>query len=114
MDKRTAKRIDSLYRNMKSFPLLIVLAVIVPLLQICVLPLSLGYLFLRRRLLQQVDAGKIAFDRTIDDQLMRPDPLTLEEKAEFIRRHNTRLWTPLLIVVAVTLSLVLLLGVLDR
>jgi hypothetical protein len=113
VDAKTAKRIDSLYRNLKSFPLLVVLAFFVPLLQICVLPLSLGYLYLRRKLLKDVDAGKITFNRATDDQLIRPDPMTLEEKATFIRRHSTRLWLPMIIVVAVILLLIVLLSTMD-
>ena len=59
MDKRTEKRIDSLYRNIKSFNVLMILSIFVPLLLLFAVPLSFAYLYLRRRLLRDINSGRI-------------------------------------------------------
>lgn len=103
MDARTAKRIDSLYRNINSFWLLAIMSLVVPIVLLFVLPLSLAYLYLRAKLLKEVDSGKIVLDQVEAIKPSRKNDLTTEQKVDFIRRNNSRLWAPSIIFVAVAL-----------
>ena len=103
MDAKTAKRIDSLYRNVKSFWALAIMSLVVPILLLFVLPLSLAYLYLRAKLLSEVDSGKIVLDQAEGVQPGGKVDLTTEQKVDFIRRNNARLWAPSIIFIAVAL-----------
>jgi hypothetical protein len=113
VDDKTAKRIDSLYRNINSFLTLAVLSLIIPLLMLFVVPLSLAYLHLRAKLLRDVDSGKISFDRTETVSINRTSALTMEQKVDFIRRHDTRLWVPIIVFVGVVLITIVYVYFLD-
>jgi len=106
VDDKTAKRIDSLYRNINSFLLLTVLSLVVPICLLFAVPLSLAYLYLRAKLLREVDSGKIVFDQVEAIKPSRKNDLTTEQKVDFIRRNNSRLWAPIIIFVAVVLIVV--------
>jgi hypothetical protein len=115
MDKKTSKRIDSLYRNMKQLPLLAVLAVFVAILLPFVPLLCLAYIYLRSRLLREIDSGKIPIDPATDGQSAKVGELTNVQKLEYIRSGGGRLWSILLIFVAAPAIVVALLIVfLDR
>ena len=103
IDKKTARRIDSLYRNMKSMPVLTVLAVIVPIFLLFAPLLSLAYLFVRTKLLQEVDSGRIVIDPLDDENFSKPGEPTVSEKIDYIRTHNSRIVMPLVIMVVVAL-----------
>ena len=90
MDKATYKQIDSLYRNLKQLPLLAVLGILVPILLPIVPLLSLAYLFLRSRLLSEVDSGDIAIDPVADAQSAKVGELSVIRKLEYIRNSGGR------------------------
>lgn len=103
MDAKTTKRIDSLYRNISSFWLLSIISLVVSPLLLFVFPLSLAYLYLRAKLLREVDSGKIVLDQSEAVTTSRKNELTTEQKVDFIRRNALRLWAPSVIFVGVTL-----------
>ena len=109
MDVKTAKRIDSLYRNINSFGALAVLSLIVPVFLLFVVPLSLAYLYLRAKLLRDIDAGKIVIDPAEPVGSGRTSELTTAQKVNFIREKTTRLWAPGIILIGVALLVFLLL-----
>jgi hypothetical protein len=111
MDAKTVKRIDSLYRNINSFLLLIILSLFIPLFLLFAVPLSLAYLYLRAKLLKDVDSGKILFDPYEEVASGGKDNLTTEQKVEFIRKNSSRLWAPIVIffVLAAIIATVVLL-----
>lgn len=82
---RVAKRVDSLYRNVKMMPVLTALGLFVPLMLMLAVPLALVYLFLRRQLLEGIDRGAIVID---------PNHAAAEQVA-YLREHSLRLWAPL-------------------
>jgi hypothetical protein len=114
MDDKTAKRIDALYRNMSSFTLLTILSILVPLLLLFVIPLSLVYLYLRAKLLAQIDSGQIQLDRESAASSVDASGLTAIQKIEFIRHNAGRLWLPSIVlfgIVVVVAVLILLMNV---
>jgi|SRR6476659_5785354 len=108
MDAKTAKRIDSLYRNMKSMPLLTVLAILVPIFLLFAPLLSLAYLYLRAKLLKEIDSGQIVVDPVADAGLTKPGEPTISEKIDYIRNNNSRILMPLVIMVGFALVIALL------
>jgi hypothetical protein len=108
MDEKALKRIDSLYRNMKQLTLLAVLAIIVPILLPFVPLLCLAYLYLRSRLLAEIDSGKIPIDPVMDGQTAKVGEISTIHKLEYIRNAGGRLWSILLIVVSVAVIICVL------
>jgi hypothetical protein len=109
MDKKASKRIDSLYRNIKQLPLLAVLGIIIPILLPFVPLLCLAYLYLRSRLLQEIDSGKIPIDPVADSRTEKVGDISVMRKLETIRTGGGRLWTILMIFLAVPLIIVVVL-----
>ncbi|HEX2475403.1 MAG TPA: hypothetical protein VHK01_11685 [Lacipirellulaceae bacterium] len=109
MDKKTDKRIDSLYRNLKQLPLLAVLGIIVPILLPFVPLLCLAYLYLRSRLLTEIDSGAIAIDPVTDAQTAKVGEVSVINKLEYIRNAGGRVSSILLVFVAVAVIIVVLL-----
>jgi hypothetical protein len=107
LDAKTAKRIDSLYRNINSFLLLTILSIFIPLFLLFAVPLSLAYLYLRAKLLREIDSGRITIDGTDSLETHRPNDLTIQQKVDFIRQNNTRLLLPGIVVIALVLIVVL-------
>jgi len=103
IDIKTAKRIDSLYRNMKSMPVLTIISVFVPILLLFAPLLSLSYLYLRKKLLKEIDTGQIVVDRLDDEKYSKPGELTVVQKIDYIRKNNFRIIMPLAIMIGVAL-----------
>jgi hypothetical protein len=103
IDIKTAKRIDSLYRNMKSMPLLTIIAVFVPILLLFAPLLAMAYLYLRTKLLKELDSGEIVIDRLDDGKFSKQGEPTVSEKIDYIRSHNSRIVMPVVIMVGVAL-----------
>lgn len=108
MDDKTAKQIDSLYRNINSFTTLTILSVLVPILLLFVVPLSLAYLYLRAKLLKEIDSGQIRLDGPMPTNAMGTAGLTTVQKVDFIRQNSGRLWMPSVILVGVVVVVTVL------
>ena len=94
MDKKAAKEIDSLYRNIKQLPLLGCLGVFIPILGIFLLPLVFVYTYLRNRLLGKLARGQIQLEEH-DSQPQSSGQLSTKQKIEFIK--NAGLGVPILV-----------------
>ena len=99
MDDKTERRIDSLYRNISSFTTLTILSVFVPIFLLFVVPLSLAYLYLRAKLLKEIDSGQIQLSNGIAAKSAGAAGMTTAQKVEFIRQNSGRLWMPSVILV---------------
>jgi hypothetical protein len=113
MDAKIEKRIDSLYRNISSFTTLTILSVIVPILLIFVVPLSLAYLYLRAKLLAEIDTGRIRLDSVMSDNSARTAGMTTVQKVDFIRQNSGRLWMPSIVLVGVVVVVTVLLAAMN-
>jgi hypothetical protein len=113
MDSRTAKRIDSLYRNMKSMPVLTVLSVLVPILLLFAPLLSLAYLYLRAKLLRDVEAGRIVLDPVVDSRPPKAGESSIQEKLNYISDNNSRILMPLVIMLGAAILITVLVLSLD-
>ncbi|QDT15444.1 hypothetical protein [Alienimonas californiensis] len=89
MNARDAKRVDSLYRNLKQLPMMTVLGVLVPVLILILPPVGLAYWWLRRRLLANVDAGRIVVEPHDRKGSKRGRPSTAKQ-LEYIRHDGAR------------------------
>jgi hypothetical protein len=103
MDDKTARRIDSLYRNINSFLLLAILSLFIPIFLLFVVPLSLAYLYLRAKLLAEIDSRQIILDDAPPLRAGRSSELTTTQKVDFIRRNTARLWAPSIILIGVAM-----------
>jgi hypothetical protein len=101
MDARTERRIDSLYRNIKSFHFLMVVSIFVPVMLLFVVPLSLTYLYLRRKLLSDIEAGRVALAPLVEARMAQSGGELLIDKIDFIGSHDTRLWVPVFVSAAI-------------
>jgi hypothetical protein len=90
IDTATADRVDYLYRRTRLTPLLSVLGVFIPIVFICLVPLSLLYLFQRRQLLRELSGA--AIDQTPDE--IGPGELSIRQKIEFVRKRKWFLLVP--------------------
>jgi hypothetical protein len=94
MDEKLNKRIDSLYRNLRSFPLLIVVSVLIPIFLLFLPLLSLAYLYLRGKLLREIDSGMAIIEPAPD--LPYSKVLTPAQKVDRIREYGKALWVPII------------------
>jgi hypothetical protein len=109
VDKKTSKRIDSLYRNIKQLPLLAVLGIFIPILLPFVPLLCLAYLYLRSRLLAEIDSGKLPIDLVADSKTAKVGELSVVDKLKVIRSGGGRLWAILAIFLAIPLTIIVVL-----
>jgi hypothetical protein len=96
MDAKSAKRVDSIYRNIKQFPLLGCLGILIPIIGVLLLPLALLYSSLMSKLLRDYQSGKI----TVEDHdcvSAQPGDLSTEQKLQFLQYGDTRMWVPYLV-----------------
>ncbi|NQT37786.1 MAG: hypothetical protein HQ581_09870 [Planctomycetes bacterium] len=114
MDKKAAKRVDSIYRNIKQLPLLAAIGFFVGIIGVMLIPIALAYGHLRSKLLRDCASGRIVVEKH-DQRSVKPGELTTEQKLEFLQYGDTRMWIPvavgtlwllliLVIVISVTLS----------
>jgi hypothetical protein len=90
IDTATIERIDYLYRRTRLTPLLTVLGVFIPIVFICLVPLSLLYLFQRRQLLRELSGNSI--DETLGN--VSPGEPSITHKIEFVRARKWLLLVP--------------------
>ena len=105
MDQNSAKRVDSIYRNIKQLPLLGCLGVFVPFIGVLLLPIAITYSILLSRLLRDCDNGNPA----VEDHDRIPSRLgdvSTEQKLDFLRYGNTRLWIPYIVGLMLWLPLI--------
>lgn len=96
-DPRVEKRIDSLYRNVKQIPVLSILGLLVPIALLFAFPLALIYMFLRAKLLRDIDDGTVVINPLEDRRSSNPHELSVSQKVHYLRYHAARLWVPILI-----------------
>jgi|HubBroStandDraft_6_1064221.scaffolds.fasta_scaffold29314_3 hypothetical protein len=92
MDTKTAKRVDSIYRNLKQLPLLGLLGII-PLIGILLPIVTPAYALLRSHLVHEYRAGLIVLEEH-DRVSTKPGELSTEQKLLFIVDGRLRLWVP--------------------
>jgi hypothetical protein len=95
MDQKTRKRIDSLYRNVKQIPILGAIGLFMPLFALITGPLALAYLYLRSKLLSEIDRGVIDIDAIAQGEPLRPGEPSTWWKVEYLRHHSIGLWATL-------------------
>ena len=96
LDTKLEKRIDTLYRNTKQMPILVILGFFVPITLVISGPLGLVYWFWRRALLLAADSGTLTLE-TVPPPIPGARPaggLSPAAKLDFIRRHKHSLLIP--------------------
>jgi hypothetical protein len=93
MDARAAKRVDSLYRNLKQLPLLGLLGLFIPLIGILLPVVAPAYSLIRSRLVADYRAGLLVPEEH-DRVSAKLGELTTEQKLLFIVDGRLRLWVP--------------------
>jgi hypothetical protein len=93
MDAKTAKRVDSIYRNLKQLPLLGVIGIFIPLIGILLPVVTPAYSWLRSRLVRDYRAGFIVPEEH-DRVSTKLGELSTEQKLLFIVDGRLRLWVP--------------------
>ena len=94
MTSAAAKRVDSLYRNLRSLPLLTLLSVVVPPLLVVLLPVGIGYWALRRGVIRDNAAGQFPVEPA-DRRSAKPGDKTTEQKLDYILHRPGAVWVPL-------------------
>jgi hypothetical protein len=93
MDAKAAKRVDSLYRNLKQLPLLGLIGFVIPLIGILLPFITPAYSLLRSRLVRDYRDGLIV-PEDHDRVSTKLGELSTEQKLLFIVDGNLRLWVP--------------------
>lgn len=93
MDAKTAKRIDSLYRNVKQLPLLGCLSIIIPIFGLFLLPLVLVYKYLLNQLRKEHAKGQIEYNAA-ERSSKKPGEPSIDEKLRLLLHEDTRLGLP--------------------
>ena len=95
MDKRVARRIDSLYRNYKQLPTLGCLGALIPVIGVFLLPISLAYIYLRSKLVNDVREGRVAADK--EEETSGPNDVTTAEKIRYLTEGDAAIGLPLVV-----------------
>lgn len=95
MDKKSATRVDGVYRSIKQLPLLGCLGLLIPIIGILLLPIAIVYSRVMSGLLRDFESGKLVIEDH-DRISEKPGELSTEQKLDFLQNGDTRMWVPYL------------------